>query len=347
MTILAIPRDENPYQGLLYAELERRGESVRYVGELTRSQTLNLLLLPFELAWRRVRGARVLHVHWVFKFGLPHAARLPLLRRLAQGWFGLVLGAARLVGLRVAWTAHNALPHERVFHDDEAARRALVRSADVVFVHSASAVDALAAFGARPRAVTQIPLGPFHAPEDVALMAPPSRARDEPLRILFFGKVLEYKGAEDLLAAAAALPGVHVTIAGECSDARLAERLRALAGPNVRLLLRHVPDADVAALFGAADVVALPFRGVTTTSSVVFAQAHSRPVVIPDLPALSDLPADSVLRYDGSVDGLRALLADIAAWDSSRLAAAGTAARAHADSRSWSEAAERTLEALA
>jgi glycosyltransferase involved in cell wall biosynthesis len=178
-------------------------------------------------------------------------------------------------------------------------------------------------------------------------LEPPSRELGEPLRVLFFGKVLEYKGVEDLLAAAATLPGVDVTIAGECSDPQLAARLHELAGPNARLLLRHVHDADVAALFAAADVVALPFRRVTTTSSVVLAQAHSRPVVIPDLPALSDLPGDSVLRYDGSVDGLRALLAEIAGWMPARLAEAGAAARAHADTRSWSEAAERTLEALA
>src|SRR3954452_17492458 len=103
--MLVLPRDDNPYQELLYGELRRRGVRVRYVGRLTPSHTLNLLLLLFELAGCRMAGARLVHLHWVFAFTLPFG------RRVTQQWFGLLLRVIGLLGLRLVWTAHNVLPH--------------------------------------------------------------------------------------------------------------------------------------------------------------------------------------------------------------------------------------------
>ena len=50
MRILVLPRDQNPYQALLYGEMRRLGVQVSYIGQLTPSRTLNLLLLPVEVA---------------------------------------------------------------------------------------------------------------------------------------------------------------------------------------------------------------------------------------------------------------------------------------------------------
>ena len=36
MRILALPRDRNPYQQLLYGQFARRGHAIRYVGERIR-----------------------------------------------------------------------------------------------------------------------------------------------------------------------------------------------------------------------------------------------------------------------------------------------------------------------
>ena len=59
MKVLVLPRDANPYQGLLYGEMQRLGVQVIYLGELTPIQTLNVLLLPLEVMARRLAGARV------------------------------------------------------------------------------------------------------------------------------------------------------------------------------------------------------------------------------------------------------------------------------------------------
>ncbi|MGA8455271.1 MAG: hypothetical protein WB800_07705, partial [Streptosporangiaceae bacterium] len=173
MRVLALPRDPNPYQGLLYGEMRRLGVSVRYIGEPTRSRTLNLLLLPLEVLAGRIAGARVVHLHWVFAFTLPGEGRFPVLRRLAYAWFRVWLRTCRMLRMRLVWTAHNVLPHQPVFADDVSARRALVDASDLVLAHSQSALAELAVLGAVPRRSAVIEHGPLApAPSAGALRTP-------------------------------------------------------------------------------------------------------------------------------------------------------------------------------
>jgi glycosyltransferase involved in cell wall biosynthesis len=342
MKILVFPRDPNPYQRLLYAEMERHGARVSYLGQLTPSHALNLLLLPVETAVRRARGARIVHLHWVFRFVLPD---FPGSRRLTQAWFGVWLRAIKLLGLRLVWTAHNVLPHAQVFADDEAARRVLVRHCDLVIAHTPSALAGLAEIGAVPRKSEIIRHGPMGPAAPAALRVPGSS--DGAREFLFFGRIVEYKGLEELLAAFASLPPetpARLTVAGTCEDPRLQARL--MAAENVRLRLEHVPGPEVADLLAGADVVVLPFRRITTSGSAELALAHGRPLIVPDLPGLAELPDGAVLRYDGSVPRLAEAVAELASAGKSRLAAMSAAASDYGSQSSWYEIADTTLTAL-
>ena len=347
MKIVAFPRDANPYQNLLYGALAERGVRVRYAGERTSSHTANLLLLPLELALARLAGWRVLHIHWVFGFAITGSSRSPAVRRLSQAWFGFVLRLAQLMGMRLVWTAHNVLPHEPVFQDDVAARRALVAACDIVLAHTQAALDGLRAIGAEPRRAALVPLASVHAP--VEREPPPPGNSAGPLRILFFGKVAAYKGVEELLEAVSRLPdepGVELTVCGDTADPALRARLVALADQRVRLQLEHLPDAELAVRLAACDVVVLPFRHVTTSTSVLHAMAYGRVVVVPDLPAFADIPDAALVRYDGSVAGLARTLTELAERDPAELARIGQAAVDYEQGLSWSTVAERTLAAL-
>src|ERR1700683_1351002 len=246
MRVLALPRDPNPYRGVLYGEMRRLGVSVRYIGEPTRSRTLNLLLLPLEILAGRIAGARVVHLHWGFAFTLPGEGRFPVLRRLAYAWFRVWLRTCRSV-----------LPHQPVFADDVSARRALVDASDLVLAHSQSALAELAVLGAVPRRSAVIEHGPLApAPSAGALRTPGTG--DGPRQFLFFGKIEEYKGVEDLLAAVLAVPGdtpARLTVAGQCEAPRLRSRLHELArrgGGRIALRLEHRPAAGRPPLAQAA-----------------------------------------------------------------------------------------------
>jgi glycosyltransferase involved in cell wall biosynthesis len=350
MKLLALPRDPNPYQRLLYGECERHGLQVRYVGKLTPGRTPNLIVLPFELVFWRLAGYRILHVHWVFGFRLPGAGRVRAIGRLGRTWFNAMLGLARRLGMSVVWTAHNTLPHERVFDDDVAARHTLMDASSLVIAHSQAALAELERVVARPRRAAVIPPGPFNLNPGAARLRPAGAERTSgPLPLLFFGKVISYKGVEELLEAVAKLPPgtVELRVVGQCSDPALGRSIKRLAGAGVELRLdRRVSDEEATALMGWADAVALPFRRVTTSASALFAMEHGRPLVVPDLPAFAELPDEAVRRYDGSVGGLVAALEDVAGWSSVRLAAAGAAARGYTQRFTWEGAADRTITAL-
>ena len=347
MRLLVFPRDPNPYQGLLYSEMQRLGVRVSYIGGLTPSHTLNLLLLPLEVAARRMSGARLIHLHWVYAFGFPGGRRVKVIRRMAYVWFLVWLRTCRVLGLHLVWTAHNVLPHGRVFPDEASARRALVKASDLVVAHSQSTLTELATLGATARRSAVIPHGPVTLKPVITPQATCGTG-GEPCRFLFFGRVEGYKGVDDLVEAFAAVPddlAAHLTVAGQCDDPSLRSRLRELArrsGARVVLRLERIPEQDLAELLADADAVVLPFRKVTTSSSAMLALSHGRPLIVPDLPALADLPDQAVLRYDGKAKALTAALTGLARADVETLAAMSRAARDYAFRATWEEIAART-----
>jgi glycosyltransferase involved in cell wall biosynthesis len=349
MKVLVLPReDSNPYQELLYGEMRRRGVQIIYVGKLTPSHTLNLLLLPLELAARRLGGAHLVHLHWVYAFGLPGGRRSSVLRRLAQTWFIAFLIIVRMLGMRLVWTVHNVLPHIPVLHDDVQGRRQLVEACDLVLAHSASALSELAGLGIVPRKTAVVPHGPLVPPLPAEALRTPGTG-DRPRRLLFFGKIREYKGVDDLLAAFTVLPvdlTVHLTVAGECDEPSLQSALHALAQQSkdrVTLRLERIPDAEVTRLLADADAVVLPFRRVTTSGSAMLALCHGRPLIVPDLPVFADLPDRAAVRYDGTMSGLVASLLEVIHADGETMAAMSHAARFYGSTTTWQQIAERTL----
>ena len=87
----------------------------------------------------------------------------------------------------------------------------------------------------------------------------------------------------------------------------------------------------------------LPYRKITTSGSGVLALCHGRPLVVPLLPGLAELPDDAVIRYDGTTQGLSGALTSIILADAAVLAKMSAAAYAYCAEISWSEIAERTL----
>ena len=349
MKILVFPRDDsNPYQSLLYGEMARIGAQVTYLGQLTPSHTLNVLLLPLELAGRRLGGARLAHLHWVFGFSLPGGARSKLMRRAAQAWFVAWLRTARLLGVHLVWTVHNVLPHGTVFADDVRARRQLVAACDLVIAHAASALSELAALGATLPMTAIIRHGPIGPAVSADAMRTPGTG-GYPRRFLFVGKVRPYKGVDDLLTAFGSLPGqiaAELTVAGQCDDLATRAELRMLAelaGQRVSLRLERIPDGELMALLAAANVVILPFRRVTTSGSAMLALSYGRPLILPDLHALADLPDGAIVRYDGTIPGLAAALTQLSSAPSAALAAMSAAALAHTTAITWNDIAKETL----
>jgi hypothetical protein len=76
------------------------------------------------------------------------------------------------------------------------------------------------------------------------------------------------------------------------------------------------------------------------------ALCHGRPLLVPDLPTLADLPRDAVARYSGGAPALTAALARLARADRETLAAMSQAAGCYAATVTWPDIAHQTLAAM-
>lgn len=190
---------------------------------------------------------------------------------------------------RVVVLAHNVVPHETHPGGTWLMNR-LLAATDGVLVHSPEQERLARDHGARAIVVADLPPHPPGGLPDAAQRAAAVAARterlgapDAPLRLLALGYVRRYKGFDLLARAAAGLPRVHVTVAGEVwsgggrdldavrADPRLAGRVDVRAG--------YVPAAGMPGLLAEHDVLALPYRHATASQNVLVAHAHGLPVL--------------------------------------------------------------------
>ena len=253
-----------------------------------------------------------------------------------QWWFAVYLRAARLLGYRIVWTAHDIVPHSRVFYDDERALEILLNHVDVVIALSAATAARLAELGAKD--VRIIPFGPFVAPS----AARPERDAARQLLgiatntflVVSTGKVEPYKGVEELLHAAARLPEgspVKVLVAGACANdsyRELVVRAGRDAAERAIIRLEWVPDDELTTILYAADFAAVAFVEVMNSSSVLTSLAFGVPVI--------------VLRYAPEEDGLLEALERAAKLSPEQRSVMAEAAFAHANAADWSAVARAT-----
>jgi glycosyltransferase involved in cell wall biosynthesis len=225
------------------------------------SKMLNLLRYHAALMWHVLWQRRpVLHM-----MGLIEPAVLAGI--LSGLWF-------RLFCRQYVMTVHDLLPHDRGTRKNKLLYGISYRLAHKLVVHTQKArSDLVAMHGVRADRVLVME----HGLEPLRGWSVPATRVEGPVRILFFGKVLRYKGLDILFDALAKVSWpFEVTIAGVCRDgvltAELEERIAAHPGhENIRWLNRFIEEDELAPLFEKADVLVLPYRHID--QSGVFFQA--------------------------------------------------------------------------
>ncbi|MFZ0386524.1 MAG: glycosyltransferase family 4 protein [Solirubrobacteraceae bacterium] len=218
--------------------------------------------------------------------------------------------AAGLRPRRFAITLHDIDTHpgdaRSPFHH-HATVLGLMRAAGVVFVHADRLRDDVLERGLTRAPVVVVPHGIDEA-DPQPLPAAPS--------LLFFGRIVEYKGLSVLLDALTRLwrrrPETTLTIAGE---GRLPGH-PGLRDKRVRLLHRHIPEDELPELFAAASVVVLPYLEASQSGVGSLAKGHGRPLVASAVGGLPELVSDGSgllvppADPDALADALDGLLGD-------------------------------------
>jgi glycosyltransferase involved in cell wall biosynthesis len=309
-------------------------------------------------AARRLRLGRVLN-------GLRFLRAIPRLVRLSrdadlvhtQGWehdpAGLVaVICMRLAGANVVQTLHNTFDRGR---RRERTRAWLARLTARTIVHTEADRARVPATAAGR--VDVIPHGEYGAlarsggaAERDAARAQLGIASQAPVALLF-GQLRMDKGLDQLLAAAARVPPLHVLIGGH-DDGALTAAAAQLASPELagRVSVREgfLEMREAAALFAAADVVVLPYAAASQSGVLLLAYGFHRPVIVYPVGGLPEAVIDGESGWicaRADVDALADTLADAAELGSAECLRRGEAgARLAGERFAWPAIARQTGE---
>ena len=161
---------------------------------------------------------------------------------------------------------------------------------------------------------TGVDLGQF-APRDRA--AAKAQLKVPGALVVSTGALIERKGHDIVIEATAALPNATLIIAGEGPHRPALESKIAALGLDDRVrLFGAVPHGEMAALLGAADVMALASSSEGLANAWVEALACGAPIVVPDVGGASEVVTERAYGRmvgrspAGFASGIAAVLAD-------------------------------------
>ena len=344
-------RASNPYQRGMYRALGPDG-AVEYGA--------------IALALERRKAADpsrpvIFHLHWPDPLFADVASSFDYQVRASD--FLRAVRAFQAMGGVFLWTIHNSLPHEPLFGEAEREfHRQLAQTANLFHLHDEAAIARVRQdYPLDAGKCIIIPHGSYEGCYGRAFDTYQSRqllglGHVESL-ILLFGQIRPYKGLDDLIRAFRLLSEraerdqTHLLVAGKpmagftSGHARLIEE----NVPRVHMLDGFVPDAKLPLLFGAADLIALPYRDVLTSGTLMLAAHYGKPVVAPRTPALRHVEdAGLGLAYDpDQPDALALALDQGLALDPERRAAIAAAGRVLSASLAWDTVSARFAQAIA
>ena len=172
-----------------------------------------------------------------------------------------------------------------------------------------------------------------------------------PVRLLFFGRIVVYKGLDHLLRAMLTLRhrgiAVDLVIAGSGRMQPYAELLACL--PDVTIHNRWLNDEEIEAFMANSDIAVLPYIEASQSGVAATAYAAGRPVVATPIGGLAEQVihgTTGLLAQDMSVEGLADAIAELAGnpelFDR---CAAGALAHAQ-DELNWRRSAETVAAAI-
>lgn len=206
-----------------------------------------------------------------------HILLIPLLRKFRH--------------IPVVVTLHDVTPHSG---ENTWLRRYIIacqiRHAAHIFVHGRLQKEALIAAGVPENRISVIPHGDFSFFTRYRTEGVP-----EEDAVLFFGRIVAYKGLGCLLDAMARVREkmpVKLIIAGEGSLASCRDMLAGIGGDQIEIHNRYIGDAEVAGFFQRAKVVVLPYTDGSQTGVVPIAYAFGKPVIASDVGSFAEAVDD-------------------------------------------------------
>lgn len=297
----------NPFQSLFADALEQAGNEVMRIPpekwfplKKACSHNVDLLQLDWPHDWYRGRNrATTLLKQLMYNDGLRRLKKQP-----------------------VVWTAHNLIAHDA---DDVDFEKAMIQKLiditnGIIVMSELSKAQLHETYSVSESTVVKvIPHGHYIDVYENKASRADSRLylglpRDAKVA-LSLGRIMPYKGLEELIVAHGELrePNSFLLIAGSCKSLEYVEKLKSLAEKysgaeaKIRVDATFVADNDLQFYFNAADYVALPFRNILNSGSLMLAMSYGKCVVAPDIGSIREVVCKSgwIDFQAGTPDGLK------------------------------------------
>ena len=217
-----------------------------------------------------------------------------------------------LLDIPLVVTAHDVVQRygdkRRFYTNTEIILRALVRKrARRIIVHGENLKHTLQEqMGSSAERVTVVPMGAL----DLYKAWLSAEVEEEDGNVLFFGRILPYKGLDLLVQAepfvTSEFPQAKFVIAG--SGDNMEPYFQMMTHPEHFVFdNRYIPNEEVAGFFQRASVVVLPYKDVSQSAVAALACAFGKPVVstrVGDLPELIEDGVTGLLVPPGDVGAL-------------------------------------------
>ena len=351
MKILIYPKNTNQYQELLYGQMKQKKDiEIDYLIGPTKSQAVNLalFLLPMTIIVKRLQGYKIFHLHWTYAFRIYGLNQL-FFKITMQYYCIATMYLIKIVGYKLVWTAHDHLPHSQNFYNAKTVNKYISKLSDAIIVHSKQTIIQMEQTGLDTSNTVIIPIGPYDNiyPDNISAVQSRKKLkiRKDEFVFLFFGLIRDYKGVEDLIDTFSKMnfKKTRLIIAGKCLDNSLKKKItRSIKKNSINVYFGYVPSDEVSTYFRASDVVCLPFKENTTSSTALLSFAFSKPIIAPYIGSLRDMPGDTGFYYDPSIPNALQNCMQRAVYEKNKLIELGNIANRYSASFSWGEISEKT-----
>lgn len=288
--ILFIPeyRGGNPYQKILADSIAKERLEVCF----GTSYTLFSLLKSAKNHWK----PNIIHLQWAHPFILARSRVKAIIKSVSFIGEFLIL---KLLRIKIVWTVHNIVSHEKEFpHLELFFNQLIAHLCNKIIVHSSFAKKmVIIKYKVGESLIRIIPHGNYiHWYENKIAEA---QAREKlqlskkDIVFLHFGLIRPYKGVPELIDAFKKLTSnlAKLLIVGRPLDNEVSKdlQIRCEENENIITIFEFIPDNELQLYMNAANFLVLPYRDILTSGAIILAMSFSKAIIARKIGCISEI----------------------------------------------------------